>query len=585
MSPASEGVVTVFGVGLASANAVSFDVPGITANIDGTPADTTLSLSVRVDASVAPGAYGFTVHRTSLPSIASGAVVLNVRPVPTLLAIAPARVLTGQTVESFTLTGARLGGGANVIFSRAGLSLSGLTASADGTSLTGRLQVSLTMAPGPVDVSVSTPEGKSRSVVLRVDRSVPGLIGSYFAGAFALDANGLPVVPAAFPTFVRNDARLEYGVFTEFRFRPCFIGSSNCLNGSYTVRWQGNIYLQEAGSYTFALNSSDASTLHINGASVVSNPGEHEPATEQGTFVAPFAGSYPLVVTFTTNGTTPGIDLLYQPPGAPSLSLVPAEILWGDGGVSDPRLTSAVAAVSVSNPATVASPHSAVVSPSVAVSFKNPAPVQLPGGAATIGVATAVVSVRNPAVVVEPGGTHASTAAGTTVSFANPSPVTEPGGHTRVAATSAAASFANPSPVPSPGGNEIAAAPSTGVSFSNPAPIITPGGSGPLSAAMGVVGFAAGPVVTEIAPVRLSRSAGGGVLTIKGSNLQDAIAVLFENGSGIVASAPSASEDGSIVTVTVTLTQATPTGFVGVKVSTPAGVSVATAASVLEIVP
>ena len=124
-----------------------------------------------------------------------------------------------------------------------------------------------------------------------------------------------------------------------------------------------------------------------------------------------------------------------------------------------------------------------------------------------------------------------------------------------------------------------------GVSFSNPAPIISPGGTGPLSAATSVVGFAAGPVVTEITPVRLSRSAGGGLLTIKGSNLQDAVAVLFENGSGIVASAPSASADGSTVTVTVTITAATPTGFVGVKVSTPAGVSAATAASVLEIVP
>jgi hypothetical protein len=82
--------------------------------------------------------------------------------------------------------------------------------------------------------------------------------------------------------------------------------------------------------------------------------------------------------------------------------------------------------------------------------------------------------------------------------------------------------------------------------------------------------------------MQLSRSAGGGLLTIKGRNLQDAVAVQFENDSGISASAPSASVDGTTVTTTVTLTAATPTGFVGVKVLTPTGVS---AATMLEIVP
>ena len=411
MIPASEGIVSVFGVRLEAANAVSFDSPGITATIQGAPASTTLSLLVRVDATVAPGAYPFTVHRTSLPSIASGAVVLNVRPVPTLVAVAPARVLTGQTIESFTLTGARLDRTPNVVFSRPGLTLSGVTASADGTSLTGRLQVSLTMAAGPVDVSVSTSEGKSRSVVLRVDRSVPGLTGSYFANTFALDASGLPVVPATFPTFIRGDAALQYGTSTGFQFRPCFIGSAHCLTGSYTVRWQGYIFLQEAGSYAFALNSSDASQLRINGNPVVSNPGTHARVRR------PTAHSWrrsPAAILSssrsTRTATTPGIDLLYQPPGAPSLSPVPAGILWGDGGVSDPLLTSAVAAVSVSNPATPASPEgtSPVASARAAVSFVNPAPISLPGAAAPVAATGAVVSFLNPAAVLEPGTTQSN---------------------------------------------------------------------------------------------------------------------------------------------------------------------------------
>ena len=123
------------------------------------------------------------------------------------------------------------------------------------------------------------------------------------------------------------------------------------------------------------------------------------------------------------------------------------------------------------------------------------------------------------------------------------------------------------------------------VSFANPGPVAQPGGSAPASEALAAVAFGAGPVVYQVTPTQISRSAGGGVLTIRGENLQDATAVLFENGSGISADPPAASVDGKTVTATVTLTAATPTGFVGVKVSTPTGVSAASAATVLEIVP
>jgi len=97
------------------------------------------------------------------------------------------------------------------------------------------------------------------------------------------------------------------------------------------------------------------------------------------------------------------------------------------------------------------------------------------------------------------------------------------------------------------------------------------------------VGFASGPVVNTITPQQLSRSSGGGQLTLSGSNLQNATAVLFDDAPGVSASAPSVSADGRTVTVTVTLTAAAPTGLVVVTVSTPAGTSAATAATVLEI--
>jgi hypothetical protein len=98
------------------------------------------------------------------------------------------------------------------------------------------------------------------------------------------------------------------------------------------------------------------------------------------------------------------------------------------------------------------------------------------------------------------------------------------------------------------------------------------------------VGFASGPAVNTISPLQLSRSSGGGQLTLSGSNLQNASAVSFGGAPGISASAPSASADGRAVTVTVTITGAAATGFVVVTVTTPAGTSAGTATTVLEIV-
>lgn len=539
LAPATEAGVTISGVGFGTVVGVTFDVPTITATIQGAPEDTVLSLRVRVEAGVSPGPHTFTVSRTTLPPIASGAVALNVSARPVLLGLAPAQVLTGATVDPFTMFGARLNQSPVVLFDRPGLAVTGATASVDGTVLTGRLQVALNTVPGPVGVSVRTSEGTTARATLTVVRSVPGLTGSYFGGVFALDSGGLPVVPTTASSFIRDDVAVRFGTSSGFNFRPCLVASSGCLTGAYTVRWQGYIFLANVGTYTFALNSSDASQLLIGGAPVVSNPGTHAATTAQGVFVAPAPGSYPLVVLFNTSGATPGIDLLYQPPGTATLSLVPETVLWGDGSAYDPSLMSAVAAVSVSNPA---------------------APVS-PGGTNPVSNATAAVSFFSPGAVPEPGGASPTAAASTSVSFANPSPVAEPGGSAPVASTSAA------------------------VSFSNPAPVISPGGTAPVSAALGTVGYAAGPVVYQVSPTQLSRSAGGGVLTIAGRNLKGATAVQFENGTGMSASAPSSSIDGTTVTTTVTLTGATPTGFVGVTVSTPTGVSAATASTVLEIVP
>jgi hypothetical protein len=115
--------------------------------------------------------------------------------------------------------------------------------------------------------------------------------------------------------------------------------------------------------------------------------------------------------------------------------------------------------------------------------------------------------------------------------------------------------------------------------------VVTPGGSQPLASAAQTVAFAAGPTVHRVSPLQLSRAAGGGVLTITGTNLQGATTVLLEGGTGIGVSAPAVSANGTVVTATITLTPATPTGFVGVRVSTPSGTSATGPLTVLEIVP
>ena len=563
MEPATEAEITIFGVGLAAATDVTFDVPEITASVIGTPEANALFLRVAVGATVSPGPHTFTVNRTSQPPIASGSVALNVSAVPTLVQVSPTQVLTGNTIDPFTLSGARLNQSPVVNFDKPGFTLTNVTTSADGTSLTGRLQVLLSAAEGPVGIRVTTSEGTTKKVTLAVTRSAPGLSGTYFANVFTLDSAGLPVIPATSPSFIRSDAALQFGTSTGFRFRPCFFGSFACLNGAYTARWHGYILLPAAGNYVFALNSSDASQLSISGNPVVSNPGAHAATTVQGVFNAPAAGSYPVVVTFNTSGATPGIDLLYQPPGAASLSPVPASVLWGDGSVYDPVLSSAAAAVSWSNPAAPPSPGvpAATAGAAATVSFANPAPTPVPGIAASI------------------GGTSSA------VSFFNPAGVPVPGVASQTAFADAVVSFFSPAVVPAPGAASGTAAASAVVSFSNPAPTVSPGAPGSLSAAFEAVAFAAGPVVYAVAPAQLSRSAGGGVLTIKGKNLQGATTVLFENVGGLTASPPSVSADGTTATTTVTITTSAPTGFAGVRVSTPTGVSAVGSPVRLEIVP
>ena len=74
--------------------------------------------------------------------------------------------------------------------------------------------------------------------------------------------------------------------------------------------------------------------------------------------------------------------------------------------------------------------------------------------------------------------------------------------------------------------------------------------------------------------MQLSRSAGGGVLTIIGRHLQGASGVVLAPPvAGVTATLTSVAEDGRAVAVTISISPATPDGLVNVVIVTPNGMS------------
>jgi predicted secreted protein len=78
---------------------------------------------------------------------------------------------------------------------------------------------------------------------------------------------------------------------------------------------------------------------------------------------------------------------------------------------------------------------------------------------------------------------------------------------------------------------------------------------------------------------------GAQTLTIRGANLTGTSAVAASPSTGITIGTPSVSPDGATVTVSVTLTTATPVGFVNITLSGSYGSTPTTSASSLQVVP
>lgn len=164
-----------------------------------------------------------------------------------------------------------------------------------------------------------------------------GLMGEYYDAALANNA-----VYANLATFNANFAGLTPAV----RALTTTGGQSNMdfnnNNGSdllapfasqgfnaldnIQARWNGRIYIAEAGSYTFSSTSDDGSMVFINGATVVDNNFFQGMTTRSGT-VNLGVGYHDLTLGFYEGGGGAGAIFSWQTPGSATSSPIPNSVL------------------------------------------------------------------------------------------------------------------------------------------------------------------------------------------------------------------------------------------------------------------
>lgn len=93
----------------------------------------------------------------------------------------------------------------------------------------------------------------------------------------------------------------------------------------FAIRWSGSLRITTPGSYVVAVDSDDGSRLVV-GDLVVDNAGDHAMQVRQTRGDLP-AGWVPLRLEFHQGGGEAGCRLLWQPPGATQLELIPAAAL------------------------------------------------------------------------------------------------------------------------------------------------------------------------------------------------------------------------------------------------------------------
>jgi hypothetical protein len=96
---------------------------------------------------------------------------------------------------------------------------------------------------------------------------------------------------------------------------------------NYGVQMDGLIRLERPGRYGFAARSNDGIRVAIDGHRVVDDPYVHATQVSPTTWLeVPQAGWYPITVQYFQKGGTAAFQLLWQPPEATALGVMPAAV-------------------------------------------------------------------------------------------------------------------------------------------------------------------------------------------------------------------------------------------------------------------
>ena len=141
----------------------------------------------------------------------------------------------------------------------------------------------------------------------------PGLVGEYFKQRY----NDIP--KGAKPFYVRVDKQVD---FREVSGE--FYGTK--LSQNFTVRWTGQLLVEQSGQYGFATASDDGSRLYIDGKLVVDNGGSHSWAKKSGKVQLTF-GTHEFELRFDQGGGGAGCIAYWTPPGGKEAA-IPAKALF-----------------------------------------------------------------------------------------------------------------------------------------------------------------------------------------------------------------------------------------------------------------
>jgi len=134
-----------------------------------------------------------------------------------------------------------------------------------------------------------------------------GLMARYYRG---LEPNGFP------PHIERVDRELDFGSVAEL----------GALPAPSRIVWSGTLLAPISGRYRFAINVDDSGWLNVDGRAVIRDPGEVTQGIGEGTVVLT-AGPHRVEAGERNLAGDAAMRLLWQPPGAAELQVIPSTAL------------------------------------------------------------------------------------------------------------------------------------------------------------------------------------------------------------------------------------------------------------------